>query len=263
MRTNIPKAATPPIRHVVRTRLKAPRAALQAAIPRARGWHADSDVRLPPTVSWRHGGFDARSKGGALILAVALTVVVCPRTAFAQAPTNQELLERIAVLEAEAAELKRLVTARAGSENSADGAATTADASVTRDSLRGAKYGASLDTYYGYNFNRPVGRVNLLRAYDVTSNNFALSQASVVLESDPDIAAGRRFGARVDLQYGQATETLQGSLANEPRPWVYRNVFQAYGTYVFPVGSGLTVDFGKWASSIGLEGNYSKDQANY
>jgi hypothetical protein len=44
---------------------------------------------------------------------------------------------------------------------------------------------------------------------------------------------------------------------------VYRNIFQAYGTYVVPLGSGLTVDFGKWASSIGLESNYTKDQANY
>ena len=72
--------------------------------------------------------------------------------------------------------------------------------------------------YYGFNFNRPVGRVNLLRAYDVTSNNFSLNQASVLMESAPDPAAGRRFGGRLDLQYGQATETLQGSLANEPRP---------------------------------------------
>ena len=131
------------------------------------------------------------------------------------------------------------------------------------DYLHGLKYGGSLDTYYGFNFNRPVGRVNLLRAYDVTSNNFTLNQASVVLESAPDLEAGRRFGARLDLQYGQATETLQGSPSNEPRPWVYRNVFQAYGTYVFPLGSGLTVDFGKWASSLGLESNYTKDQANY
>ena len=84
-----------------------------------------------------------------------------------------------------------------------------------------------------------------------------------MLECVPDVEAGRRFGARFDLQYGQATETLQGSLANEPRPWVYRNIFQAYGTYVFPLGSGLTVDFGKWASSLGIESNYTKDQWNY
>lgn len=32
---------------------------------------------------------------------------------------------------------------------------------------------------------------------------------------------------------------------------------------MIPVGSGLTVDFGKWASSLGMEGNYTKDQMNY
>ena len=71
------------------------------------------------------------------------------------------------------------------------------------------------------------------------------------------------MGLRVDLQYGQATSTLQGSPVNELRPDVYRNIFQAYGTYVFPLANGLTVDFGKWASSLGIEGNYTKDQLNY
>ena len=60
---------------------------------------------------------------------------------------------------------------------------------------------------------------------------------SVALESVPDADAGRRFGGRVDLQYGQATETLQGNLANEPRPWVYRNIFQAFGTSRLLIGS--------------------------
>ena len=31
----------------------------------------------------------------------------------------------------------------------------------------------------------------------------------------------------------------------------------------FRSGAGLTVDFGKWASSLGIEGNYTKDQLNY
>lgn len=71
------------------------------------------------------------------------------------------------------------------------------------------------------------------------------------------------MGGRLDLMYGQATETLQGSPANEPRPHVFRHVFQAYGTYVAPAGKGLTVDFGKWASGLGIENNYTKDQFNY
>jgi hypothetical protein len=133
----------------------------------------------------------------------------------------------------------------------------------TSDFLRDATFSLGIDTYYGYNFNNPVGRVNLLRAYDVLSNEFSLNQASVVLERAPDIGGGRRWGARLDLQFGQATDTLQGNPANEPRPQIYRNVFQAYGTYVIPAGKGIDVDFGKWGSSLGIEGNYTKDQINY
>lgn len=120
-----------------------------------------------------------------------------------------------------------------------------------------------LDGYYGYNFNAPIGRVNRLRAYDVSSNNFSLNQAAIVLESAVDPDHGKRWGARLDLQWGQATQTLQGNTSNEPRPEIYRGLFQAYGTYVVPLASGLTVDFGKWASSLGIEGNYTQYQMNY
>ena len=134
---------------------------------------------------------------------------------------------------------------------------------VGSDFLRGTTVNVLLDGYYGYNFNNPIGRVNLLRAYDVSSNSFSLNQADVVLENAADPEHGKRFGLRLDLQFGQATETLQGNASNELRPDVWRNIFQAYGTYVLPVGNGLTVDFGKWASSLGIEGNYTKDQMNY
>src|SRR5271167_2003174 len=133
----------------------------------------------------------------------------------------------------------------------------------TLDGLNGTTINMVFDGYYEYNFNNPIGRVNLLRAYDVSSNAFSLNQADLVMEHAADPANGKRFGARIDLQFGQATETLQVNPANEPRPEIYRNSFQAYGTYVVPVGSGLTVDFGKWASALGMEGNYTKDQINY
>jgi len=131
------------------------------------------------------------------------------------------------------------------------------------DYLKGTTTNVMVDAYYAYNFNAPIGRVNALRAYDVLSNAFSLSQAAVVFERAADIEDGRRWGTRLDLQFGQATATLQGNPSNEHRPDIYRNIFQAFGTYVFPVGSGLTVDFGKWASSLGYEGNYTKDQMNY
>jgi len=121
----------------------------------------------------------------------------------------------------------------------------------------------NLDGYFGYNFNRPYTAANALRAYDVSHNSLSVNQAGLIVERAPDLERGRRVGARLDLMFGQATETLQGSPANEPRPFVFRHIFQAYGTVVAPVGRGLTVDFGKWASSLGIEGNYTKDQWNY
>lgn len=127
----------------------------------------------------------------------------------------------------------------------------------------GATLNYMFDGYYQYDFNHPLGRVVYLRAYDVLSNAFSLNQADIVFDLDPDVTAGRRYGVRLDLQFGQATSTLQGNPENEPRPDIYRNIFQAYGTYVFPLKQGLTVDFGKWSSSLGIEGNYTKDQMNY
>jgi len=103
--------------------------------------------------------------------------------------------------------------------------------------LKGNTLNFTFDGYYAYNFSHPYGRVNFLRAYDVLSNAISLNQADLIFEHAPDAAAGKRFGMRLDLQFGQATETLQGNPANEPRPEIYRNIFQAYGTYVAPVGA--------------------------
>ncbi|WP_263418992.1 porin [Terriglobus albidus] len=152
------------------------------------------------------------------------------------------------------------------SSSSSTTASTTAPASAAApptvdDFLHGTTLGFGLDGYYGYNFNQPIGRANLLRVYDVTSNSFSINQASLVAERIP--TTDSRFGGRLDLQFGQATETLQGSYANEQRAQVWRNLFQAYGSYLAPVGSGLQIDFGKFASALGVEGNYTKDQIAY
>jgi hypothetical protein len=144
--------------------------------------------------------------------------------------------------------------------------AEEAAAAQDKDTLsffRGTTINFGVDGYYAYNFNKPIGRANQLRAYDLSSNSFSLNQASIMVEHLPVAEAGKRFGGRIDLQFGQATETLQGSTANELNPQVWRDLFQAYGSYLAPVGTGLNVDFGKFASSLGIEGNYTKDQINY
>ena len=218
--------------------------------------------------------------------AVAMAMFACVLSAFAQfAPEGQPelsqltLQQRVSNLEAEVAELKAVLKQLQSTPSTAvvpvrsvakaDAAAQAQQQTLqpqdrkTLDFLQDTTVNLTVDTYYAYNFNHPVGRVNLLRAYDVLSNEFSLNQAAVIFDHPPDVAARRRWGGRLDLQFGQATDTLQGNPANEPRPQIYRNIFQAYGTYVVPVGKGLTVDFGKWSSALGIENNYSKDQINY
>lgn len=207
--------------------------------------------------------------------------VIAPKTAPDVNEQVAELRMIVEKLQARVAELEKRQSQQADAANPSSGqstqtspsaptaspqaqnAPTPASTSNTTDFLHGTTLNFLFDGYYGYNFNNPIGRVNLLRAYDISSNAFSLNQAGVIIENAADPANGRRFGLRLDFQYGQATQTLQGNPANEPRPDIYRNIFQAYGTYVVPLGTGLTVDFGKFASSLGLEGNYTKDQANY
>jgi len=128
------------------------------------------------------------------------------------------------------------------------------------DLWRGLVFGATIETFYQYNWNRPPDRVLPLRAYDTRANTFAIQQAALIVDAAPDPEVGRRFGGRVDLQFGMATDTVQGNPANEPRPDAYRHLWQVYGTYVMPVGpNGLQVDAGKYASMLGYETNYAKD----
>jgi Putative beta-barrel porin-2, OmpL-like. bbp2 len=227
---------------------------------------------------------------GKLVVVTIIATCACGTSLHAQSTasvpsgstdeSSQAIQDRISRLEAEVAELKAMIkqlqpavigsAAQVRSESQTELGPPVEQRNNLQGEdrklsnfLRDTTIDVALDGYYAYNFNHPVGRVNVLRAYDVLSNEFSLNQASVIFERAPDPAAGRRWGARVDLQFGQATDTLQGNPTNEPRPQIYRNIFQAYGTYIVPIGKGVTVDFGKWSSSLGIEGNYSKDQMNY
>jgi hypothetical protein len=223
-----------------------------------------------------------KGKSAQVLLVSSLIVVVTvafPLATYSQSssdPEVQQLRELVLKLQSRIEQLEKNQLSRLQAsdepvpnaiQNAAPGKSDSVPAiSADRpmlDFLKSTVLDFGLDGYYGYNFNYPIGRVNLLRAYDVSSNAFSLNQANIIIKNDADVAAGRRFGMRVDLQYGQATSTLQGNAGNEPRPDVYRPIFQAYGTYVVPLGNGVTVDVGKWASSLGLEGNYTKDQMNY
>jgi hypothetical protein len=208
-----------------------------------------------------------------LIIAV-LGAQLCLAQPTATPPTDREqmLLNRIAALEDRLSALEKRIGATAQPATPAASASPArpletppapATIEATNAWLKDTTVSFYFDGYYAWNTNRPLGRINLLRAYDATANNFSINQTGLIVERAADAAAGKRWGYRFDLMHGQATETLQGGAQNEVRPQVYRNVFQAYGTYIAPLGNGLTADFGKWSSVLSAEGNYTKDQINY
>ncbi len=117
-----------------------------------------------------------------------------------------------------------------------------------------------IDGYYGYNFNKPAGRINVLRNFDTRSNQFALNLAEVVIEKKPD-PLNSRVGFRLDLDYGPATDLVH---ASEPGgSETYKVIQQAYGSYLAPVGSGLQIDVGKFVTWNGAEVIETKDNWNY
>ena len=224
-----------------------------------------------------------------------LTPAVSPTPATTPQPSalterERTLLERIESLEKRLAEVETrtanktgatIITASAAtggdsvqpsaiSSQSNETAKSAAPQQVTEtdrgvlDYFRDTTLNFNIDGYIQTNFNRPYNRLNQLRAYDQSSNSFSLNQANVVIENAPNLEQNRRFGFRLDLQYGQATEVAQGNPANELRPEAFRPLWQAYGTYVAPVGKrDVTIDVGKWAGSLGYETNYTKDNFNY
>jgi hypothetical protein len=200
-------------------------------------------------------------RGIPTLLAALLLAGVASHAQTAASDREQMLLERIQQLEQRLAVLER----RLGAVDAPH--AVTAPPAAPVEAVApipaGTTVNVLLDGYYEYNFNHPPDRTTPLRPFDSLANNFTLSQAAVVIERAPDPAIGRRFGARLDLMFGSATESLSGNPANEPRTAPYRNIYQAYGTYVAPLGSGLNLDFGRFSSPLGMEGTYAKDQFNY
>src|SRR5687768_2115301 len=62
-----------------------------------------------------------------------------------------------------------------------------------------------IDTYYGYNFNRPAGDTQL-RNFDTKHDQLSLSLIEVSLEQKP--TSDSRLGFRTDLNFGPATDMV-------------------------------------------------------
>jgi opacity protein-like surface antigen len=110
-----------------------------------------------------------------------------------------------------------------------------------------------VDAYYSKNFNSPSTETNQLRNFDIAENQFTLSLAELVIQKQAS-----PVGFRMDLDFGPTNDLVQGGNGST------LNVLQqGYLTAVLPIGSGLTVDLGKFVTHMGNEVIESKDNWNY
>ena len=144
-------------------------------------------------------------------------------------------------------------------------ARSAAQASAPDDSgflnfFRKTEIVGTADMYFHYNFNEPkTGSITPLRNFDFEHNQFSFALAEIAFNKPA--ASDDRVGFRFDFDYGPVTDWVHS--ADPEGNEVVKHTQQAYISYMAPVGSGLTVDFGKFVTQHGAEVIEAKDNWNY
>jgi putative OmpL-like beta-barrel porin-2 len=186
------------------------------------------------------------------------------------------LQEEIAALKSDsAAEMKTAAYAIPGTPAPAAGfspgpAAEDAPPKISISSLLGPVTLSGFgDVYYGYDNNHPFNNLSGLRSFEGPTNGFNFNLAELILDKPADAtSAESRLGYHVSAGYGFAAKLINGS----DSPEVGGNGFadgsnfflkEAYLTYLFPVGKGLTLEVGKFVTPMGAEVIESNANWNY
>ncbi len=203
----------------------------------------------------------------AVILVIVLAWVPSRLEAQARDLDRAELIRRLELLENEVRELRAALEQTATSDPAlaavdravSEGvAAKSASETPPLSRLLGATtLSGSVDVDYGLNFNRPASRTSGLRAFDAPANQFSLNLLQLVLDRPPE-AANSRLGYRVALGFGQAM-----TVVNSSDNGFAQYLKEAYFSYLASLGSGLTLDVGKFVTPLGAEVIDTKDDWNY
>jgi len=111
---------------------------------------------------------------------------------------------------------------------------------------------------YTFNFNNPDSMTNEQRLFDKKDNTFLIDLAQIQFAKDPAVGG---LGYKLKLSYGETAKFIHSAgLGNPNDPF---DLTEAYVNYVAPVGSGLKLQFGKFATYISAEMIEAKDNYNY
>ena len=116
---------------------------------------------------------------------------------------------------------------------------------------------------YSYNFNEPNDNLNDFRVYDDDDNSFKFDTGELVIKKDATNVGD--VGFRTDLTYGFSNPQNNRS-AGGPNSSTDGDDFDlqiGFVQYNAPVGNGLLIDFGKFATHVGAEVMDGYDGWNY
>jgi hypothetical protein len=122
-----------------------------------------------------------------------------------------------------------------------------------RDSIPPVTIGGFVDTYYSWNAAKPPSHTNRYRNFDLSSQQFVLSEAQV----DVDRPAAP-IGFHIALNTGAASDIIHTGSSS-----TMNFLMQGYVSLLLPVGAGLSVDAGKFVTHMGSETISAKDNYNY
>ncbi len=165
----------------------------------------------------------------------------------------QALKERLSALET------KLAAQEAVSSGAAPGHAIV----QLPSGLHGVNMSGFVDTMAGYNFNSPASRTNTLRVFDTQSQSFMINNAELNIQKPVSLESP--FGFKTSLMLGTDAEVVGAvttGLGNNGAASDEIELKDAYAEYLVPVGAGLDIMAGKFATLNGAEVIESKDDWN-
>jgi Putative beta-barrel porin-2, OmpL-like. bbp2 len=129
---------------------------------------------------------------------------------------------------------------------------------VTLNFFRNTEIGGLVDAYWLYNSNKVPPSY---QAFNVLYNSFDVSMAELWIAKSP--TADSRIGYKVRTTFGSAADIMASASGQFVRESPYKNIEEAFGSYLAPVGKGLQIDVGKFVTNAGAEVIEAKDDYNY
>lgn len=133
------------------------------------------------------------------------------------------------------------------------GIATPSMAADASEALKDVKVNGFVSTSYNYNFNTPNTRKVEYRPFNENADSFNLDVAELVFQKEAGEVGD--IGFRTDFMYGYTVpKAIRSTWPGTPQSADDDvDIQQAYVRYIAPVGSGLTLDFGKFITEMGAE----------